>query len=328
MRLMAEITYREALNQALEEEMERDDSVFLIGEEVAEYDGAYKVSKGLLDKFGDLRVVDSPISELGFAGLGVGAAMVGLRPIVEFMTFNFSILALDQVLHSAAKMLYMSGGQINIPMVFRGPTGAALQLGAQHSQACETWYVHAPGIKVVTPATPADAKGLLKAAIRDNDPVAFMEGELLYNVRGEVPEGEHIVPLGVADLKREGGDVSIITHGKMVHLALQSATKLSKEGIEADVLDLRSLRPLDVDAILRTVKKTNRVVYLEEGWPYAGVGAQVAAMIQEEAFDDLDAPILRVTQADVPMPYAKNLEILAKPSAQRVIDACKKVLYR
>jgi len=325
---MAEITYREALNQALAEEMERDDSVFLMGEEVAEYDGAYKVSKGLLDRFGDLRVVDSPISELGFAGLGVGAAMVGLRPIIEFMTFNFSILALDQVLHSAAKMLYMSGGQINIPMVFRGPTGAALQLGAQHSQACETWYVHAPGIKVVTPATPADAKGLLKASIRDNDPVAFMEGELLYNVRGEVPEGEHIVPLGVADLKREGRDVSIITHGKMVHLALQSAAKLAKEGIEAEVLDLRSLRPLDVDAILATVRKTNRVVYLEEGWPYAGIGAQIAAMIQEEAFDDLDAPILRVTQADVPMPYAKNLEALAKPSAQGVIDACKKVLYR
>ena len=325
---MAEITYREALNQALAEEMERDDSVFLMGEEVAEYDGAYKVSKGLLDQFGDLRVVDSPISELGFAGLGVGAAMVGLRPIIEFMTFNFSILALDQVLHSAAKMLYMSGGQINIPMVFRGPTGAALQLAAQHSQACETWYVHAPGIKVVTPATPADAKGLLKASIRDNDPVAFMEGELLYNVRGEVPEGEHVIPLGVADLKREGGDVSIITHGKMVHLALQSATKLSKDGIEADVLDLRSLRPLDVEAILTTVRKTNRVVYLEEGWPYAGIGAQIAAMIQEEAFDDLDAPILRVTQADVPMPYAKNLEVLAKPSAQRVLDACKKVLYR
>jgi pyruvate dehydrogenase E1 component beta subunit len=325
---MAEITYREALNQALAEEMERDDSVFLMGEEVAEYDGAYKVSKGLLDRFGELRVVDSPISELGFAGLGVGAAMVGLRPIIEFMTFNFSILALDQVLHSAAKMLYMSGGQINIPMVFRGPTGAALQLGAQHSQACETWYVHAPGIKVVTPATPADAKGLLKAAIRDDDPVAFMEGELLYNVRGEVPDGEHIVPLGVADLKREGRDVSIITHGKMVHLALQSAAKLAKEGIEAEVLDLRSLRPLDVDAILASVRKTNRVVYLEEGWPYAGIGAQIAAMIQEEAFDDLDAPILRVTQADVPMPYAKNLEILAKPSAQRVIDACKKVLYR
>jgi len=325
---MAEITYREALNQALAEEMERDDSVFLMGEEVAEYDGAYKVSKGLLDRFGDLRVVDSPISELGFAGLGVGAAMVGLRPVIEFMTFNFSILALDQVLHSAAKMLYMSGGQINIPMVFRGPTGAALQLSAQHSQACETWYVHAPGIKVVTPATPADAKGLLKASIRDNDPVAFMEGELLYNVRGEVPDGEHIVPLGVADLKREGRDVSIITHGKMVHLALQAATKLSRDGVEAEVLDLRSLRPLDVNAILATVKKTNRVVYLEEGWPYAGVGAQIASMIQEEAFDDLDAPILRVTQADVPMPYAKNLEVHAKPSAQRVIDACNKVLYR
>ena len=325
---MPEITYREALNQALTEEMERDDSVFLMGEEVAEYDGAYKVSKGLLEKFGDLRVVDSPISELGFTGLGVGAAMVGLRPVIEFMTFNFSVLALDQILHSAAKMLYMSGGQMNIPMVFRGPTGAALQLGAQHSQALESWYVHAPGIKVVTPATPADAKGLLKAAIRDNDPVAFMEGELLYNIRGEVPEGEHIVPLGLADLKREGGDVSIITHGKMVHLALQSAGNLAKEGIEADVLDLRSLRPLDVDAILETVRKTNRVVYLEEGWPYAGIGAQIVATIQEEAFDDLDAPILRVTQADVPMPYAKNLEQLVKPTAQQVIEACKKVLYR
>lgn len=325
---MAEITYREALNQALREEMERDDSVFLMGEEVAEYDGAYKVSKSLLDKFGEMRVVDTPISELGFTGLGVGAAMVGLRPIIEFMTFNFSILALDQVLHSAAKMLYMSGGQMNIPMVFRGPTGAALQLGAQHSQACETWYVHAPGLKLVTPATPADAKGLLKAAIRDNDPVVFMEGELLYNVRGEVPEGDHVVPLGVADLKREGGDVSIITHGKMVHMALQAATKLSKEGLEADVLDLRSLRPLDMDAVLASVKKTNRMVYLEEGWPYAGVGAQIAAMVQEEAFDYLDAPILRVTQADVPMPYAKNLEQVAKPNAQQVVEACKTVLYR
>ena len=325
---MPEMTYREALNQALSEEMERDDSVFLMGEEVAEYDGAYKVSKGLLDRFGDLRVVDSPISELGFAGLGVGAAMVGLRPIIEFMTFNFSILALDQVLHSAAKMLYMTGGQVNIPMVFRGPTGAALQLGAQHSQAAETWYVHAPGIKVVTPATPADAKGLLKAAIRDDDPVAFMEGELLYNLRGEVPEGEHVVPLGKADLKREGGDVSIITHGKMVHLALQTAKQLERDGIETDVLDLRSLRPLDVDAILASVRKTNRAVYLEEGWPYAGIGAQIAATIQEEAFDDLDAPVLRVTQADVPMPYAKNLEQMAKPNVQRVVDACRRVLYR
>lgn len=325
---MPEITYREALNQALAEEMERDDSVFLMGEEVAEYDGAYKVSKGLLERFGDNRVVDTPISELGFAGLGVGAAMVGLRPVIEFMTFNFSILALDQVLHSAAKMLYMSGGQINIPMVFRGPTGAALQLGAQHSQAAEIWYAHAPGLKVVTPATPADAKGLMKAAIRDDDPVVVMEGELLYNLKGEVPEGEHLVPLGLADLKREGKDVSIITHGKMVHLALQAAKRLEREGIDADVLDLRSLRPLDVEAILSSVRKTNRAVYLEEGWPYAGIGAQIAATIQEEAFDDLDAPVLRVTQADVPMPYAKNLEQLAKPNVQRVVDACTRVLYR
>ena len=316
------------MNQALAEELERDDSVFLMGEEVAEYDGAYKVSKGLLDRFGDLRVVDSPISELGFAGLGVGAAMVGLRPIIEFMTFNFSILALDQVINSAAKMFYMTGGQINIPIVFRGPSGAALQLGAQHSQAVETWYVHAPGLKVVAPATPADAKGLLKAAIRDDDPVVVLEGELLYNVRGEVPEGEHLVPLGLADVKRVGGDVSIITHGQTVHLALQAAKRLEKDGIEAEVLDLRSLRPLDVDAVLATVRKTNRAVYLEEGWPYVGIGAQIAATIQEEAFDDLDAPVLRVTQADVPMPYAKNLEKLAKPNAERVIAACKQVLYR
>jgi len=325
---MPQITYREALNQALAEEMERDDSVFLMGEEVGEYDGAYKVSKGLLDRFGDFRVVDTPISELGFAGLGVGAAMVGLRPIVEFMTFNFSLLALDQVINSAAKMLYMSGGQIRIPIVFRGPTGAALQLAAQHSQACETWYVHAPGVKLVTPATPADAKGLLKAAIRDDDPVVVMEGELLYNLKGEVPEGEHVVPLGVADVKREGTDVSIITHGKMLHVALQAARQLEKEGVEAEVLDLRSLRPLDVDAIVASVRRTNRAVYVEEGWPYAGIGAQVAAVIQEEAFDDLDAPVLRVTQADVPMPYARNLEQLAKPNAARVVEACRKVLYR
>jgi pyruvate dehydrogenase E1 component beta subunit len=325
---MPEITYREALNEALAEEMERDDSVFLMGEEVAEYDGAYKVSKGLLDRFGDRRVVDTPISELGFAGLGVGAAMVGLRPVIEFMTFNFSVLALDQVLHSAAKMLYMSGGQFNIPMVFRGPTGAALQLAAQHSQALESWYAHAPGLKVVTPATPADAKGLLKAAIRDDDPVVFMEGELLYNIRGEVPEGEHIVPLGLADVKREGDDVSVITHGKAVHLALQAASRLEREGVSAEVVDLRSLRPLDVEAILSSVRKTNRAVYLEEGWPYAGIGAQIAATIQEEVFDYLDAPVLRVGQADVPMPYAKNLEQLAKPNAQRVVEACKRVLYR
>ncbi|HEX9885814.1 MAG TPA: pyruvate dehydrogenase complex E1 component subunit beta [Longimicrobiales bacterium] len=323
------MTYREALNSALSEEMERDDSVFLMGEEVAEYDGAYKVSKGLLETFGDRRVVDSPISELGFAGLGVGAAMVGLRPVIEFMTFNFSILALDQVINSAAKMNYMSGGQITCPIVFRGPTGAALQLGAQHSQACETWYVHAPGVKLVTPATPADAKGLLKAAIRDQDPVAVMEGELLYNLKGDVPDDDDwVIPLGVADVKRPGEDVSIITHGKMVHVALEAAGKLEKEGVSAEVLDLRSIRPLDVDAILATVRKTNRAVYVEEGWQFVGVGSQIVALIQEEAFDDLDAPVLRVSQADVPMPYAKNLEQLAKPSAERVVEACNRVLYR
>jgi pyruvate dehydrogenase E1 component beta subunit len=326
---MAEITYREALNQALREEMARDETVFLMGEEVAEYDGAYKVSKGLLAEFGEKRVVDSPISELGFTGLGVGAAMTGLRPVIEFMTFNFSILALDQVLHSAAKMLYMSGGQISCPIVFRGPTGAALQLAAQHSQACETYYVHSPGVKLVTPATPADAKGLLKASIRDNDPVAFMEGELLYNFKGEVPDDpDFVIPLGVADVKREGEDVTILTHGKMVHVALQAAQKMEKDGIHAEVVDLRSLRPLDVDTILASIRKTNRAVYVEEGWSYVGVGAQIVSLIQEEAFDDLDAPLLRVTQADVPMPYAKNLEQLAKPSAARVIAACEKVMYR
>lgn len=325
---MAEATYREALNAAMVQEMERDDSVFLMGEEVAEYDGAYKVSRGMLERFGDRRVVDSPISELGFTGLCVGAAMAGLRPICEFMTFNFSILALDQVINSAAKMLYMTNGQVPVPIVFRGPTGAALQLSAQHSQACETYYVHAPGVKLATPATPADAKGLLAAAIRDDDPVAVMEGELLYNVKGEVPDGEHVVPLGVADVKRSGDDVSIVTHGKMVHVALQAAAKLAREGVEAEVLDLRSVRPLDVDAVLDTVAKTNRVVYVEEGWPFAGVGAQIAAMIQDEAFDHLDAPVARVTQADVPMPYAKNLEATAKPDAARVVAACNHVLYR
>ncbi|MSR20581.1 MAG: pyruvate dehydrogenase complex E1 component subunit beta [Gemmatimonadetes bacterium] len=326
---MAVMTYREALNQALREEMRRDPDVFLMGEEVAEYDGAYKVSKGLLGEFGPQRVVDSPISELGFAGLGVGAAMVGLRPVIEFMTFNFAHLALDQILNNATKLHYMSDGQFDIPIVFRGPTGAALQLAAQHSQACETYYSHAPGCKVVTPGTPADAKGLLKAAIRDDDPVIFMEGELLYNMKGEVPDDEDfVIPLGVADLKREGSDVSIITHGKMIHVALAAASKLQKDGVEADVLDLRTIRPLDMDAILATVAKTNRVVYLEEGWPYAGTGAQIVSMIQEEAFDHLDAPILRVTQADIPMPYAKNLEMLAKPSAELVVEACNKVLYR
>ena len=326
---MAVITYREALGAALAEEMTRDPDVFLMGEEVGLYNGAYKVSKGLLDRFGELRVVDTPITELGFAGLGVGAAMVGLRPVIEFMTHNFAMLAWDQVFNSAAKLHYMSGGQFKVPIVFRGPTGAALQLSAQHSQALESTYAHFPGIKVCTPATPADAKGLLKAAIRDDDPVIVLEGELLYALKGEVPDDpEFIVPLGVAEVKREGTDVSIITNGKMVHVCLQAAAALAKQEISAEVLDLRSLRPLDVDAILATVKKTNRVVYVEEGWGLAGIGVTVADVIQQEAFDWLDAPVARVSQADVPMPYSKNLEKLAKPSPERVVAACHRVLYR
>jgi pyruvate dehydrogenase E1 component beta subunit len=326
---MAVITYREALNQALAEEMERDPDVFLMGEEVGVYNGAYKVSKGLLDRFGEMRVVDTPITELGFAGLGVGAAMTGLRPVIEFMTWNFAFLAYDQIINSAAKLLSMSGGQFPIPVVFRGPTGAALQLAAQHSQALESNSAHFPGLKVVVPGTPADAKGLLKAAIRDDDPVCFFEGEMLYNLKGEVPDDDDLViPLGVADLKREGSDVSIITHGKMIHVALQAAATLEKDGVQADVLDLRSLRPLDVDAILATVAKTNRVVLVEEGWPFGGITATVAALIQEEAFDELDAPVLRVTQADVPMPYAKGLEKAAKPSAELVVEKVNRVLYR
>ena len=326
---MATITYREALNQALAEEMERDPDVFLMGEEVGLYNGAYKVSKGLLERFGDMRVVDTPITELGFAGVGVGAAMVGLRPIIEFMTFNFSMLAMDQVFNSAAKVQYMSGGQFKCPIVFRGPTGAALQLSAQHSQALEASYAHFPGLKIVTPGTPADAKGLLKASVRDDDPVVFMEAEMLYNVKGEVPDGDDfVIPLGVADIKREGSDVTLLTHGKMVHVALQAAKALEQTNVEAEVVDLRSLRPLDIETILKSIIKTNRAIYLEEGWPFAGIGATIVATVQEEAFDFLDAPILRVHQADVPMPYARTLEKLAKPSAERVVAACNRVLYR
>jgi pyruvate dehydrogenase E1 component beta subunit len=324
---MAVITYRDALTQGLREELQRDDSVFLMGEEVAQYNGAYKVSKGLLDEFGPMRIVDTPITELGFAGVGVGAAMVGLRPIVEFMTWNFALLALDEVVNVAAKTLYMSGGQFKMPMVFRGPNGAALQLAAQHSQAWESWLAHIPGLKVCTPGTPADAKGLLKSAIRDDNPVVFLEGEMLYNTKGEVPEGEHIVPLGVAELKREGDHCSVITHGKMVLVAMRVADDLAKEGINIDVVDLRTVRPMDVEAIARSVQKTNRAVVLEEGWEICGMGAQVVDFIQRECFDDLDAPVLRVHQEDVPMPYAKNLERAAKPDAGKTIAAIKKVMY-
>jgi pyruvate dehydrogenase E1 component beta subunit len=324
---MAVITYREALNQALREEMARDDRVFLMGEEVGVYNGAYKVSKGLLEEFGEMRVVDTPITELGFAGVGVGAAMVGLRPIVEFMTWNFALLALDQVVNAAAKMLYMSGGQYSSPIVFRGPNGAALQLSAQHSQAWESWLAHIPGLKVVTPGTPYDAKGLLKAAIRDDNPVIVLEGEMLYNTKGEVPEDEYIVPIGKADLKREGKDCSIITNGKMVLVAMNVADQLAKEGITIDVVDLRTVRPMDVEAIRTSVRKTNRAVVLEEGWELAGIGAQVVDYIQRDCFDDLDAPVVRVHQADVPMPYAKALEKSAKPDLAKTIAAVKKVMY-
>jgi pyruvate dehydrogenase E1 component subunit beta len=322
------VTYRDALNQALREEMQHDDRVFLMGEEVAEYNGAYKVSRGLLDQFGPMRVVDTPIAELGFAGIGVGAAMVGLRPVIEFMTWNFALLALDQVVNAAAKMLYMSNGQFPMPMVFRGPNGAALQLSAQHSQAWESWLAHIPGLKVVTPATPYDAKGLLKSAIRDPNPVVFLEGEMLYNTKGDVPDGEEIlIPLGKAERKREGEHCSIIAHGKTVLVAIQVADALAKKGIKIDVIDLRTVRPMDVDAIAESVKKTNRAVVVEEGWELCGVGAQVVDYIQRECFDFLDAPVLRVHQADVPMPYAKNLERAAKPDAQKVTSAVRKVLY-
>jgi pyruvate dehydrogenase E1 component beta subunit len=324
---MPVITYRDALNSALRDEMHRDDRVFLMGEEVGVYQGAYKVSKGLLEEFGEMRIVDTPITELGFAGVGVGAAMVGLRPIIEFMTWNFALLALDQVVNSAAKMLYMSGGQYPMPIVFRGPNGAALQLAAQHSQAWESWLAHIPGLKVVCPATPYDAKGLLKSAIRDDNPVMVLEGEMLYNTKGEVPDDDYVVPLGVADLKREGDHCSIICHGKMAIVGMQVADTLAKDGINVDVVDLRTIRPMDTEAIYASVRKTNRAVILEEGWEVCGVGAQVADYIQRECFDDLDAPVVRVHQADVPMPYAKNLERLAKPDAAKTIAAVKKVMY-
>ena len=324
---MPVITYRDALNQALREEMQRDDRVFLMGEEVGVYQGAYKVSKGLLQEFGEMRVVDTPITELGFAGLGVGAAMVGLRPVIEFMTWNFALLALDQVVNAAAKMLYMSGGQFPMPMVFRGPNGAALQLAAQHSQAWESWLAHIPGLKVVAPGTPYDAKGLLKAAIRDDNPVCFLEGEMLYNTKGEVPEEEYVIPLGQAELKREGDHCTVVTHGKMVLVAMQVADQLAKDGIRIDVVDLRTVRPIDVDAITASVRKTNRCVVLEEGWELAGIGAQVVDYVQRECFDHLDAPVVRVHQADVPMPYAKQLERAAKPDAAKTIAAIKQVMY-
>jgi len=316
---MPTLTYRDALNQALREEMQRDPSVFLMGEEVGVYQGAYKVSRGLLEEFGPMRVVDTPIAELGFAGVGVGAAMAGLRPVVEFMTWNFAVLALDQIVNSAAKILYESGGQVPIPIVFRGPNGAA--------QAWESWLAHIPGLKVVAPATPADAKGLLKAAIRDDNPVIVLEGEMLYNTKGDVPEGEHVVPIGKADVKRAGTDVTLVCHSKTVVPALKAAEQLQEQGVSAEVVDLRSLRPMDEQALVASVAKTNRCVVAEEGWPHCGIGAQVVDIIQREAFDSLDAPVLRVTQADVPMPYNRQLERAAKPSPEKIVAAARRVCY-
>jgi pyruvate dehydrogenase E1 component subunit beta len=325
---MAVITIREALNQALREELQRDPGVFLMGEEVAEYQGAYKVTKGLLDEFGPKRVIDTPITELGFAGLGVGAAMVGLRPIVEFMTWNFSILATDQIINSAAKMLYMSGGQYNIPIVFRGPGGSAFQVSSQHSQALESWYAYFPGLKVVMPSTAADAKGLLKSAIRDDDPVIFIEQERMYGNKGEVPDDEDFtIPLGVADIKREGKDATIVARSLMVPIALKAADELEKQGVSCEVIDPRTIRPLDIDTIINSVKKTNRVVIAEESHPFCGVAGEIMAEINERAFDYLDAPVKRVSGADVPMPHAKNLENLAIPGVEDIVAAVREVAY-
>ena len=325
---MAVMTMRDALNQALKEELARDQSVFLMGEEVAEYQGAYKVTRGLLEEFGPKRVIDTPITELGFAGLGVGAAMAGLRPIVEFMTFNFSILATDQIINSAAKMLYMSGGQFKIPIVFRGPGGSAYQVSSQHSQALESWYAYFPGLKVVMPSTPADAKGLLKSAIRDDDPVIFIEQERMYGMKGEVPDDEDFtIPLGLAEVKREGTDATIVARSLMVPTALKAAEELEKDGVSCEVIDPRTIRPLDINAIVESVKKTNRVVIAEESHPFCGVAAEISTEINERAFDYLDAPVKRVSGVDVPMPYAKNLERLAIPDVAQIVAAVREVSY-
>jgi pyruvate dehydrogenase E1 component beta subunit len=325
---VALITMREALNQALAEEMRRDPSVFILGEEVAAYQGAYKITQGLLQEFGEWRVRDTPIAEEVIAGIAVGAAFIGLRPIAEMMTFNFSLLALDQIVNHAAKYRYMSGGQIRCPMVMRGPSGAAAQVAAQHSQALESWFAHIPGLVVVMPSTPKDAKGLLKAAIRDDNPVIFMENEVLYNYKGEVPDGDFHIPLGLGEVKRVGGDATIVSWSRQITTALAAADLLAKEGVEVEVVDPRTLRPLDEDIIFESVRKTGRCVVVEEGWLMAGFGAEIADRVQRECFDYLDAPVVRVTSADVPMPYSKVLEKAFLPQPERVVEAVNKVLYR
>ncbi len=325
---MARLSYREALNHAMSEEMAKDPLIFLMGEEVGHYQGAYKVSQGMLEKFGEARVIDAPIAECGFAGVGIGAAMTGLRPIIEFMTWNFSLVAIDQIINSAAKMRLMSGGQFKMPIVFRGPGGAAGQLGAQHSQCLEAMYANCPGLKVVLPSTPADAKGLLKSAIRDDDPVIFIEGERLYSLQGEVPDGDEAIPLGVGDIKRAGTDCTIVAWSKMLHTALEAAEALAKEGISVEVVDPRTIRPLDEELIFTSVKKTHRAVVLEEANGIASFGADVTARIQRSCFDDLDAPVERVHRMEVPMPYAPNLEAHITPDVPRVVAAVKQAMYR
>jgi pyruvate dehydrogenase E1 component beta subunit len=326
---MSEMRFREAVRAAMAEEMERDERVFLMGEEVGEYQGAYKVSEGLLQRFGDKRVIDTPIAEAGFAGLGIGAAMAGLRPIIEFMTWNFSAVAFDQILNSAAKMRQMSGGQLCVPIVFRGPNASARQVGSQHSHAMEHFYAHVPGLKVVAPATPADAKGLLKASIRDDNPVIFLESETLYALKGEVPDDpEALVPIGQAKVVREGTDATIVSWSRIVQVSLQAAEALASEGIDCEVVDLRSLRPLDEDSVIASVQKTHRAVIAYEGWPYGGVGAEIVDRIQRRAFDALDAPVLRVTTRDFPMPYNAALEQYCIPQVERIVEAVKQVAYQ
>jgi pyruvate dehydrogenase E1 component beta subunit len=325
---MRNVRFRDALREAMTEEMERDDRVFLMGEEVGYYQGAYKVSEGMLEKFGPKRVIDTPIAEGGFTGIGVGAAMVGLRPIIEFMTWNFSAVAFDQILNNAAKVRQMSGGQLECPIVFRGPNASARQVGSQHSHAMEHFYAHVPGLKVVAPAFPADAKGLLKAAIRDDNPVLVMESETLYAVKGEVPEGDHVVELGKAQIVRSGKDVTLAAYSRMTHVALEAAAVLEKDGVSAEVVDLRSLRPLDEGTLVASVERTHRMVVVHEGWPYGGVGAEIADRVQRLAFDALDAPILRVSTLDVPMPYSAKLELACMPQAERVVATVKRLMAR
>jgi pyruvate dehydrogenase E1 component beta subunit len=325
---MKTLQFREAICEAMSEEMRRDETIYLMGEEVAEYNGAYKASKGMLDEFGAKRVIDTPIAELGFTGVAVGSAMNGNRPIVEYMTFNFSLVGIDQIINNAAKIRQMSGGQFNCPVVFRGPTASAGQLAATHSQAFESWFANCPGLKVVVPSNPADAKGLLKSAIRDNDPVIFMESEQMYGDKGEVPEGEYLIPLGIADVKRKGTDVTIVSFGKIIKEAYKAADVLAKEGIECEIIDLRTIRPMDTAAILASVKKTNRLVILEESWPFGNISTEITYQVQNQIFDYLDAPIIKINTADTPAPYSPNLLAEWLPNSKDVIAAVKKVLYK